>query len=226
MLQKLKNGSKQRKKTFIYLNVCYHCTSHVDSTSLLRFEVSNHPMAPMHSCRSKWQWWVLCIFTLLLSSVLCGSCFITSADAFPHLHKCQESRILLLQSIEQGTKEDKIWSMMNAGERDTADETFIHWFDGMFGEDCQDPNGCLLHIHRGKLGMGSLPHICPKSTGQMGLHWILSRLSYNVLSKSSDTFRMLPTLFYINYILTDTFLVDPKQVQSSKCGHHARWPQL
>src|SRR5262245_3208250 len=60
----------------------------------------------------------------------------------------------LPQSIRQGTKQDKIWSMMNAGECDTAEETFICRFDAMFGEDCRDSNGRLLHIRRGKLGMG------------------------------------------------------------------------
>jgi hypothetical protein len=61
---------------------------------------------------------------------------------------------VLPQSIQQGTKEDKIWCVMNAGERDTAHETFNRRFDAMFGEDCRDSSGRLLHIRRGKLGMG------------------------------------------------------------------------
>ena len=61
---------------------------------------------------------------------------------------------VLPQSVQQGTKEDKIWCMMNAGERDTTHETFNCRFDAMFGEDCQDSSGRFLYIHRGKLGMG------------------------------------------------------------------------
>jgi hypothetical protein len=61
---------------------------------------------------------------------------------------------VLSQSVQQGTKEDKIWRMMNAGECDTAHETFNRQFDALFGEDCPDSSGRLLHIRRGKLGMG------------------------------------------------------------------------
>jgi hypothetical protein len=60
---------------------------------------------------------------------------------------------VLPPSIQQGTKDDKIWCVMNAGERDTAHETFNRRFDAMFGEDCRDSDGRLLHIRRGKLGM-------------------------------------------------------------------------
>lgn len=51
---------------------------------------------------------------------------------------------------------------MNAGERDTVDETFICRFDAMLGEDCRDSNGRLLHIRRGKLGMGLITAYLPK----------------------------------------------------------------
>jgi hypothetical protein len=57
-------------------------------------------------------------------------------------------------SIQQGTKDDKIWSVMHADERDTAHETFNRRFDALFGEDCRDASGRLLHIRRGKLGLG------------------------------------------------------------------------
>jgi hypothetical protein len=60
----------------------------------------------------------------------------------------------LPQSIKQGTKDDKIWAVMNAGERDTAHETFNRRFDALFREDCRDASGRLLHICRGKLGLG------------------------------------------------------------------------
>jgi hypothetical protein len=60
----------------------------------------------------------------------------------------------LPQSIQQGTKDDKIWSVINAGERDTAHKTFNCQFDALFGEDCWDASGHLLHVRRGKLGLG------------------------------------------------------------------------
>jgi hypothetical protein len=56
--------------------------------------------------------------------------------------------------IQQGTKDDKIWSVMNTDQGKTAHETFNRRFDAMFGEDCRDPAGRLQHIRRGKLGMG------------------------------------------------------------------------
>jgi hypothetical protein len=69
---------------------------------------------------------------------------------------CQEHYLslshVLPPSIQQGTKDDKIWCVMNAGERDNGHETFNRHFDAMFGEDCQDSNSRLLHIRRGKLG--------------------------------------------------------------------------
>lgn len=57
-------------------------------------------------------------------------------------------------SVKQGTKDDKIWSVMNADERDTEYETFNRRFDAMFGEDCRDSAGRLQHIRQGKLGLG------------------------------------------------------------------------
>jgi hypothetical protein len=57
-------------------------------------------------------------------------------------------------SIQQGTKDDKIWSVMHADERDMAHETFNRRFDALFREDCRDASGRLLHIRRGKLGLG------------------------------------------------------------------------
>ena len=60
----------------------------------------------------------------------------------------------LPQSVQQATKDDKIWSIMNAGQGKTAHETFNRCFDAMFGQECRDSTGCLEHIHKGKLRMG------------------------------------------------------------------------
>jgi hypothetical protein len=43
---------------------------------------------------------------------------------------------------------------MNTEERDTPHETFNRRFDVLFGEDCRNPDGRLLHVRQGKLGMG------------------------------------------------------------------------
>ena len=57
-------------------------------------------------------------------------------------------------SVQTGTKDDKIYLVMNSAEGEDAFETFNRRFDVMFGEDCRDPAGRLQHIRRGKLGMG------------------------------------------------------------------------
>ena len=41
-------------------------------------------------------------------------------------------------------------------ECETAHETFNRHFDAMFWEDCRDTAGDLQHIHKGKLGLGSV----------------------------------------------------------------------
>lgn len=60
----------------------------------------------------------------------------------------------LADSVLKGTKDDKIWSVLNKEERDTPHETFNSRFDALFAEDCRDSNGRLHHIRQGKLGMG------------------------------------------------------------------------
>jgi hypothetical protein len=59
--------------------------------------------------------------------------------------------------VQQGTKEDKIWTVMNTEERETAHETFNRRFDAMFGEDCRDDTGRLQYVRKGKFGLG---HVC------------------------------------------------------------------
>ena len=41
-----------------------------------------------------------------------------------------------IDSLQRGSKNDKIWFVMNTTECDTLFETFNHYFDAMFGEDC------------------------------------------------------------------------------------------
>src|SRR5260221_1033134 len=60
----------------------------------------------------------------------------------------------LADSVPKGSKDDKIWTVMNTEERDSPHETFNRRFDVLFGEDCRDEDGRLHHIRQGKLGMG------------------------------------------------------------------------
>jgi hypothetical protein len=60
----------------------------------------------------------------------------------------------LSDSVPKGSKDDKIWSVMNMEECDTPHETFNRRFDALFAEDCRDSDGRLHHVHQGKLGMG------------------------------------------------------------------------
>jgi hypothetical protein len=61
---------------------------------------------------------------------------------------------VLPPSVPPGTKDDKIWSVMNGDAGETAHETFNRRFDAMFGEDCRDSMGRLQYIRRGQLGLG------------------------------------------------------------------------
>jgi len=60
----------------------------------------------------------------------------------------------LSDAVPKGSKDDKIWSVMNAEECDTPHETFNQRFDALFAEDCRDSDGRLHYVCQGKLGMG------------------------------------------------------------------------
>jgi hypothetical protein len=74
-----------------------------------------------------------------IGSLVTGIC--TLANALP-------------PSVPNGSKDDKIWAVMNSDDGKTPHETFNKRFDAMFGEDCRDSHGCLHHVRRGKLGIG------------------------------------------------------------------------
>jgi hypothetical protein len=60
----------------------------------------------------------------------------------------------LSDSVPKGTKDNKIWAVMNTEECETPHETFNRQFDAIFTEDCHNSEGCLHHVHQGKSGMG------------------------------------------------------------------------
>ena len=59
----------------------------------------------------------------------------------------------LSDTVPKGSKDDKISTIINSKEGDYPHETFNHRFDVLFGEDCRDSHGRLLHVRQGKLGM-------------------------------------------------------------------------
>jgi hypothetical protein len=62
--------------------------------------------------------------------------------------------VSLSDSVPKGTKDDKIWTVMNLEERETPHETFNYRFDALFAEDCRDLDGHLHYVCQGKFGMG------------------------------------------------------------------------
>jgi hypothetical protein len=70
----------------------------------------------------------------------------------------------LADTVPKGSKDDKIWSVMNAEERDSPHETFNSRFDALFAEDCRDADGRLHHVRQGKLGMGLVVSYISKIT--------------------------------------------------------------
>jgi hypothetical protein len=60
----------------------------------------------------------------------------------------------LADSVPKGSKDDKLWLVMNSAEGETPHETFNRRFDALFAEDCRDSSGRLHHVRQGKLGMG------------------------------------------------------------------------
>jgi hypothetical protein len=62
----------------------------------------------------------------------------------------------LSDSVPKGSKDDKLWSVMNNKDSELANphETFNRRFDALFAEDCRDSSGRLHHLRQGKFGMG------------------------------------------------------------------------
>jgi hypothetical protein len=52
----------------------------------------------------------------------------------------------LSDAVLKGSKNDKIWSVMNTEECNIPHETFNQQFDVLFAEDCRDSDGRLHHV--------------------------------------------------------------------------------
>ena len=49
----------------------------------------------------------------------------------------------LSDAVPKGSKDDKIWFVIDSEECENPHETFNWQFDALFAEDCHDSNGCL-----------------------------------------------------------------------------------
>src|SRR5260370_40456484 len=78
----------------------------------------------------------------------------TSVTIKLHLNDISVLSNSLSDAVPKGSKDNKIWSVLNTKEGDIPHETFNHQFDALFGEDCRDSGGRLLYVRQGKLGMG------------------------------------------------------------------------
>lgn len=84
--------------------------------------------------------------------------------------------------VQQATKDNKIWSIVNTDQDETAYETFNQHFDAMFREDCRNFVGHLQHVPKGKFGMNT---VCLLQTYQNVIEWTDS-LWILLTSNSSD----------------------------------------
>src|SRR5258708_19110569 len=86
--------------------------------------------------------------------MLSGPQMPTSVTIKPLLKDISALSSTLSDAVPKGSKDNKIWSVFNTKERDIPHETFNHRFDALFGVDCRDSRGRLLHVRQGKLGIG------------------------------------------------------------------------
>ena len=98
----------------------------------------------------------------------------------------------LSDSEPKGSKDDKIWSVMNTEERDTPHETFNRWFDALFAEDCRDSNGHLHFVRRGKLGMGLVASYLSKINWTIGFPLDLVKLKLHCLVIELKVLQYIP----------------------------------
>lgn len=109
----------------------------------------------------------------------------------------------LLDSVPKGSKDDKIWSVMNSEEGDTPHETFNRRFDTMFAEDCRNSDGRLHYVRQGKLGMGLVVSYLLKINWSTGFPLDLVELKLQRLIAELKILQyvpvFLPSSVFINY---------------------------
>lgn len=98
----------------------------------------------------------------------------------------------LTDSVPKGSKDDKLWLVMNSAEGESPHETFNRRFDALFAEDCRDSSGRLHHVRQGKLGMGLVVTYLSK------LNWANFPLDLVDLKLQ----RLITELKHLQYVLT------------------------
>lgn len=98
----------------------------------------------------------------------------------------------LADSVPKGSKDDKLWLVMNSAEGESPHETFNRRFDALFAEDCRDSSGRLHHVRQGKLGMGLVVTYLSK------LNWANFPLDLVDLKLQ----RLITELKHLQYVLT------------------------
>lgn len=129
--------------------------------------------------------------------------------------------------VQQATKDDKIWSVMNTDEGETAYETFNRRFDAMFGEDCRDSTGRLQHVRKGKFGMAVVCMYLSKCDWADGFPLDLVDIKLQRLVAELRHLRYVAYLSSFVCIAADLRLAvaDLQLNRSPARGHHATSPQ-
>jgi hypothetical protein len=124
-------------------------------------------------------------------------------------------------SVPNGTKDDKIWRIMNGQEGETAFETFNKRFDAMFAEELRSPDGRLLHIRRGKLGMGLICSYLLKTNWTADFTLDLVEIKLLRLTAELTILRYVYEIYSSTY--TDRDAEDRIQISPLAPDQHAMW---
>ena len=109
----------------------------------------------------------------------------------------------LSDSVPKGSKDGKIWSVMNTEEADSPHETFNRRFDALFGEDCRDEDGHLRHVHQGKLGMGLINSYLSKINWTKGFPFDLVEIKLQCLVTELKHHQYVPDSNIPSWCFTD-----------------------
>jgi hypothetical protein len=150
----------------------------------------------------------------------------TSVTAIQSLiHDITTFSNVLPSSIQQATKHDKIWSVMNTDQCDTAHETFNRRFNAMFGEDCRDSAGHLQHIHKGKFGMGLICSYLSKCDWADGFPLDIVEIKLQQLCAELKYLWYVAIITAIHLFVSDLYLVIWKWIRASRNSCFAVQPQ-
>ena len=120
----------------------------------------------------------------------------------------------LSDSVPQGSKDDKIYCVMNTEEHNTPHETFNRRFDVLFAEDCRDSHGRLHLVRQGKLGMGLVVSYLSKINWSTGFPLDLVELKLQRLVTELKGLQYVPhSINYLPSVFIDYFIRRPRPVR-------------